>query len=88
MVRIPEVHIADVDTAAIGDQTMRVFAIAADVIMGLMLGLFLYVVASRTWPGLQQPAVAAVVIAASVLVVLFRRPNGTFARGPGARSKS
>jgi ABC-type branched-subunit amino acid transport system permease subunit len=59
---------------------MRVFTIAADVIMGLILGLFVYVLLSRTWTGLQHPGVAAIVIAAALIVVLFRRPNGSLAR--------
>ena len=58
---------------------MRVFLIAADVAMGLMLGLFVYVAVSRTWTALNHPAVAAVVFLASVLAVLFRRPHGSLA---------
>jgi ABC-type branched-subunit amino acid transport system permease subunit len=59
---------------------MRAFLIAADVIMGLILGLFLHVVIIRTWPTLEHPAVALVVFGAAVLVVLFRRPSGSLAR--------
>jgi hypothetical protein len=64
---------------------MHVFAIAADVIMGLILGVFLYIVVSRTWPGLEHPAVAVAVLGASVVVVLFRRPHGSLARHPPDR---
>jgi ABC-type branched-subunit amino acid transport system permease subunit len=56
---------------------MRIFAVAADVAMGVCLGVFLYAVVSRTWPDLGQPYVAAAVLVASVLVVLFRRPGGS-----------
>lgn len=66
---------------------MRVFSAAADVAMGLILGVFLYAVLARIWPGLEQPTVVVLVLGASVLVVLFRRPHGTFARGSGNRSK-
>ena len=59
---------------------MRIFVIAADVIMGLILGVFLYVAVSRIWPSLQAPVVLILVLAASVLVVLFRRPGGSLAR--------
>lgn len=59
---------------------MRAFLIAADVIMGLILGLFLYVVVSRTWSALDHPVTAVVVFVASVLAVLFRRPSGSLMR--------
>lgn len=59
---------------------MRIFLIAADVVMGLLLGVFLYVALSRTWSALQNPLVGAVIVAASVVIVLFRRPNGSLAR--------
>lgn len=65
---------------------MRVFTVAADVVMGLILGLFLYVLVSRTWTGLQQPWVAVAMLAAALIVVLFRRPNGSLARQPDERS--
>ena len=65
---------------------MRVFAITADITMGLILGVFLHTVGSRLWSGLQHPAVAVLIIAASVLLVLFRRPNGTLARRREDRS--
>ena len=58
---------------------MRFFAVAADVAMGLFLGLFLYAVASRFWPLIQHPAVAVLVVIAAILVVLFRQPNGSLA---------
>jgi hypothetical protein len=59
---------------------MRAFLIAADVVMGLILGLFLFVVVSRTWTALDSPIVAVAALAAGVLVVLFRRPNGSLVR--------
>jgi len=64
---------------------MRVFLIAADIVMGLILGLFLYVAVSKTWVALQQPLAAVLIFAASVLVVLFRRPNGSLMRGRSDR---
>jgi uncharacterized membrane protein YeaQ/YmgE (transglycosylase-associated protein family) len=65
---------------------MRVFAVAADVIMGLILGVFMYAVVFRTWPALEHPAVAVAILGASVLVVLFRRPHGTLVRHARDRS--
>jgi uncharacterized membrane protein len=62
---------------------MRMFLIAADVAMGLILGVFVYAVAARMWVTLQQPIVAVAMCAASVLVVLFRRPNGSLSRRGG-----
>jgi hypothetical protein len=62
---------------------VRLFLIAADVVMGSILGLFLYAVVSRLWSGVQGPATAAVILAASIAVVLFRRPGGTL----GARAR-
>ena len=59
---------------------MRFFLIAADVVMGLILGVFLYVAVSKTWGVLANPLVAAVILVASVMIVLFRRPNGSLAR--------
>jgi len=59
---------------------MRVFAVAADVVMGLVLGTFLYVAISRTWTGLGGAWPAAAILIAAVLAVLLRRPNGSLAR--------
>ena len=58
---------------------MRFFAVAADVAMGIFLGIFLYAAMTRLWPGSSHPGVAAVVILAAVGIVLFRSPNGTLA---------
>jgi hypothetical protein len=66
---------------------MRAFLIAADVIMGLILGLFLHVVIIRTWPTLEHPAAALVVFGASVLVVLFRRSGSLARRIPDQRAR-
>jgi hypothetical protein len=59
---------------------MRAFLIAADVVMGLILGLFLYVAVTRLWDGLHGPLVGAVIFAASVVIVLFRRPGGSLTK--------
>ena len=59
---------------------MRIFLIAADIVMGLILGVFLYVVVSKTWVALAHPIVAGVILAASVMIVMFRVPNGSLAR--------
>lgn len=61
---------------------MRIFVIAADVVMGLLLGVFLYVALSRTWAVLAHPIAGTVIVLASIVTVLFRRPNGSLAR-PG-----
>ena len=62
---------------------MRVVAVIADVAMGLILGLFLYAALSRLWEVMAGPAVLIAMLAAGVLIVLFRRPNGSLApRGP------
>lgn len=58
---------------------MRIFAVAADVVMGAILGVFLYVVLSRTWSAFQHPMTAAVIIVAAIGVVLCRRPGGSLA---------
>ena len=60
---------------------MRAFLIAADVIMGLILGIFLYAALSRTWPALQHPLVIFLTLAASTIVVLFRRSGGSLVKG-------
>jgi hypothetical protein len=58
---------------------MRIFLVAADIVMGLILGVFLYVAASKAWAPLQSSFVAVVILAASVLLVLFRKPSGSLA---------
>jgi uncharacterized membrane protein YccC len=63
---------------------MRIVLVAADVVMGLILGVFLYAVVSRVWPPAQAPLTLAVVLVASVIVVLFRRPGGSLARRNGS----
>jgi Mg/Co/Ni transporter MgtE len=57
--------------------SMRFFAIAADVAMGVFVGIFLFAVLTRFWPSLATTLVGVVVVAASILIVLFRRPNGS-----------
>ncbi len=59
---------------------MRIFLIAADVAMGLILGIFLFAAASHTWPVLERWWVAAAVVCAAILVVLYRRPGGSLVR--------
>jgi hypothetical protein len=59
---------------------MRIFLVAADIFMGLILGVFVYVAASKAWAPLQSAFVAVVILAASVLLVLFRKPSGSLAR--------
>lgn len=58
---------------------MRFFAVAADVAMGVFVGIFLFAVLTRFWPSMSHPAAAAVVIGASILIVLFRPPRGSLA---------
>ena len=58
---------------------MRFFVVAADVAMGIFLGIFLYAAMTRLWPGVSHAGVAAAVILAAVVIVLFRSPNGTLA---------
>jgi len=59
---------------------VRFFSIVADVVMGLILGLFLYVAASHFWSPLRSPVAGTMIVGASVLMVLLRRPNGSLAR--------
>jgi hypothetical protein len=58
---------------------MRVFVIAADVAMGVFVGIFLFAALTRFWPGLATTVIGVAVVAASILIVLFRRPNGSLA---------
>ena len=58
---------------------MRFFAVAADVAMGVFVGLFLFAVLTRVWPSIATVPVGCVVVAAAILIVLFRPPNGSFA---------
>jgi hypothetical protein len=56
---------------------MRFFAIAADVAMGVFVGIFLFALLTRFWPSLAVPLVGIAVVSASILIVLFRPPNGS-----------
>ncbi|HEY7497951.1 MAG TPA: hypothetical protein VH740_05545 [Vicinamibacterales bacterium] len=56
---------------------MRFFAIAADVAMGVFVGVFLFAALTRFWPSLATTLVGVAVVMASILIVLFRSPNGT-----------
>jgi hypothetical protein len=58
---------------------MRFFAITADVALGVFLGIFLFAALTRFWPSVSTTPMALVVLAASILIVLFRRPNGSLA---------
>lgn len=58
---------------------MRFFAVAADITMGVILGIFLFAALGRLWPSANVPVVAGLMIAASIVIVLFRRPNGSLA---------
>ena len=63
---------------------MRFFAIAADVAMGVLLGIFIYAGLLALWPRLQHVFVGLATVAACILIVLFRRPHGSLAREAGA----
>jgi hypothetical protein len=56
---------------------MRFFAVIADIAMGGILGVFLFAALRHLWPSANLPVVAYLMIAASVLIVLFRQPNGS-----------
>ena len=58
---------------------MRFFAVAADCVMGVILGVFLFAALTRLWPSANLSVVLFLMIAASVLIVLFRQPNGSLA---------
>jgi uncharacterized membrane protein YfcA len=58
---------------------MRYFEVAADVIMGAILGAFVFAGLSRTWPVLNHPLTALGAVTLCVIVVMFRRPNGSLA---------
>ncbi len=58
---------------------MRVFAVAADIAMGVILGLFLVAALRLFWPSADLPVVCVLTVAAAILMVLFRQPNGSLA---------
>jgi branched-subunit amino acid ABC-type transport system permease component len=58
---------------------MRFFVVAADVAMGVFVGIFLFAVITRFWPSIATTTVAVVVVLLSILIVLFRPPNGSLA---------
>jgi branched-subunit amino acid ABC-type transport system permease component len=58
---------------------MRFIAVAADVAMGVFVGIFLYAVLTRFWPSTANAFVATLVVLAAILIVLFRKPHGAFA---------
>jgi asparagine N-glycosylation enzyme membrane subunit Stt3 len=65
---------------------MRGFTIAADVVMGAILGLFVYVAAAKTWPRLEGLVAAVLLILACIAIVLLRSPNGSLrSRSSGDR---
>jgi hypothetical protein len=59
--------------------SMRYFTIAADVAMGVFVGIFLFALLTRVWPTLATTLIGVAVVSASILIVLFRRPNGSLA---------
>jgi hypothetical protein len=58
----------------------RVCEIAADVVLGLILAIFVYAVIAATWKSLHGPVVLVPVLILCVFLTLFRRPNGSLAR--------
>jgi hypothetical protein len=58
---------------------MRFFVVAADVAMGVFVGIFLFAVITRFWPSIATMPVAIAVVLLSILIVLFRPPNGSLA---------
>jgi hypothetical protein len=56
---------------------MRAFVIASDVALGVFLGIFLFAIIARTWPSFNTPPVGFLTVAAAIIIVLFRRPNGS-----------
>jgi hypothetical protein len=58
---------------------MRFFVVAADVAMGVFVGIFLFAVITRVWPSIATMTVAIVVVLSSILIVLFRPPHGSLA---------
>ena len=56
---------------------MRFFVVAADVAMGVFVGIFLFAVMTRFWPAAATVPVGVLVVAAAVLIVLFRPPHGS-----------
>jgi hypothetical protein len=58
---------------------MRFFVVAADVAMGAFVGIFLFAVMTRFWPSLATAPIGVAVVAAAILIVLFRPPNGSLA---------
>jgi hypothetical protein len=58
---------------------MRFRAVAADVAMGIFVGIFLFALLTRFWPSLSTLPVAIGSLLAAIAIVLFRRPNGSLA---------
>ncbi len=58
---------------------MRFFVIAADVAMGVFVGIFMFAVLTRFWPTVATTFLGVAVVAAAILIVLFRRPHGALA---------
>ena len=58
---------------------MRFWAVAADVAMGIFLGISLFALLTRFWPTLSTLPIAIVTLLAAIAIVLFRRPNGSLA---------
>ncbi len=58
---------------------MRFWAVAADVAMGIVVGIFLFALLTRFWPTLSTLPIAIVSLLTAIAIVLFRRPNGSLA---------
>lgn len=58
----------------------RCFEVAADVVLGVILGVFVYAVMSATWKTLHGPVILVPVLVLCVILTLFRRPHGSLAR--------
>ena len=56
---------------------MRFLDMAADVALGVFLGIFLFAVLTRVWPSFSSLPIGAIIVAVSILIVLFRPPNGS-----------
>ena len=65
--------------ASAGIAKFLFYLFVAIVVLFLILGLFVFAVLAKLWPVLNHPAYGALISLASVLIVLFRRPNGSLA---------
>ena len=47
--------------------------------MGVFVGIFMFAVLTRFWPTVATTFFGVAVVAAAILIVLFRRPHGALA---------